>query len=1499
MFTEQDVKDFLFTCLEDIERCLQGEKLKLKVRGKVEEKRNTILAEITIFGDFLREKVKIGNINPFSDDEFEVYWYLPRPDESGAFYDIWGKKKYVSKLVAWPTHPEYKWRFIYPEFLKELAERAREWHSELGELNSPLDLENHEVLPWVLFWPARRWCHFLKYLKNFAEGRVDDKGRKITAERIQRELILLKSYINQPLLGNSFKAMAFLVEEEKLKNENFLLLAEKRREVNYLKNLREKGMKRWPHFSHKRKICPLHTPESKKIGLQLYLSAGARVDFKTGKVEEGDNLLSLSLNLVPYAFFSDGPRVMMGGKNAKQAVRVKESERPLVAGIGETPSFVEKIEGGELYPELKDMIRECEGVGKRLFDHGVNAIVAVMPWEGYTFEDGLVISESLAKKLYVEEEIEDTFYLKSIEGFNLTCSPRLFELQAESELKKQIKSSIEEKGKETFNLNDEIPLPEGLEVYELSLLENEKGELERDSKRKLPRYRYRFPGRLKDLEVRVFSTPPAREGSSPKDVFCELTLKFLINRPLRVGDKLTGRHGNKGVVSKILPDKEMPRVKIGGKEYTVDLIISPCSIIGRKNFGQLIEMAHGIIIRAYLDGLLGEKEVMELKDGQNVKNWQEKMLPLLQKLGADEWGRFIVVLPDGTERRIYAGIQYILRLRHHASEKLQIRGRRGKRDFIFEQPLRGGPHGAQCFGEMENWSLLSHVTARGGGKYPEMLLSFLREKHGKFDIARDVLDGLLSLFAIKVERDSLSCCWSFKPVERSDDEITVFEVECKDKWSKSIKNVGVKRDFERFVERLEKINPYESAGRLSDLIWRIERIEGISANGKKPKIGKSFRKGIMELIKGKRGLLRGRLLKGRLIFSGRAVIVPEPSLGMDEILIPLDMARELFPDIRRKIRVIERELQLEGNDDREAFLDRLNGFLAMDEHYVIFIRQPSLHRHNVQAFRIKCWEESVIGIPPFICAGYNADFDGDTMAVFAIPKEFRAMARSLTPLNSASRVGNGRLSFSSNLDLALGWFFMPDRRKKFWLDKAGLSLDQEHTLAQVIEGLIRKNRGHLLRDLQEEVGEFSTASATLSPWEVWNLISDDERSELKKKMDVILSEKPFDLKKLKQLYAEAEEKIAKAIDANPELGVSKLLRSKAKGKVGDLRILAVSIGEVGDYYRALKIWKGSDDQTQAIVKSCFLEGLSEEEFFKYAFGSRRAMSDKKLSVAEAGYFSRRLAEGLYDLVVLSGDCGAKEGITYYLEDGKLTFEVNGLKEVVPPSNKLSEAIRRAFLGRVLVGNGKPISLNDLPEIEERLKSGERLKIRSPLTCNLRGKGVCSLCYGADPGKLLHEEPPLVELYSAVGLLSAQAIGERGTQLAMKTFHEVGKEAVQIEDFVALLVDNKEGLSPLERFARVLRNLEKVTDLDQLLIHFELASTPPTSLDAWASEWKGRVLSALAYEDPWRVIDGILKDGGAEDNFVSLKSSLLGGFLNTWRERRRSSIETEGEEKWER
>jgi hypothetical protein len=670
-----------------------------------------------------------------------------------------------------------------------------------------------------------------------------------------------------------------------------------------------------------------------------------------------------------------------------------------------------------------------------------------------------------------------------------------------------------------------------------------------------------------------------------------------------------------------------------------------------------------------------------------------------------------------------------------------------------------------------------------------------------------------------------------------------------------------------------------------------------------------YRDALRGILEGKMKLFRRHLLGRRLDHSGRGVIAPCPELAIDRVRLPVSMLRGILtPETAARLK----KAGLPANASAAEFNDILNGSPV----WVILIRQPSLHRHNFTAFRVSCWERDVIGIPPFVTPGYNADFDGDSMAVFLPPEPHASDLSHMTLLNNPGLVGTGKLALASGLDLALGWMNIYKRGNqkakkteyKNWLEKAGIGAKNDFfSLECLLEGLFKKYAGDrdALRDtlleLQKAICRGSTGAATMTPVDFENLYR-----EMKTYREAETS--PFDEKKTEKKLDDWIED-----DRNDASNLARFVRCKVKGGAKELRVMTAFVGRQS-YYEG-EDTRDEKDMTERMIEKSFWEGLSDEDMFLYSYASRSSMASKKLDVAKAGYLSTLLAEGLYESTIVRERCSSKEGMEVYWEDEILYLAFDGEEPVrFPLSGEANRKNLKEALGRIAWGRerldapGELLNSEAIEKIAEswlKKKKGG-LRLRSPLTCDAGERGVCAACAGADPASRPYDRPVLMTRGSRVGLTAAQAIGERGTQLAMKRFHDTssagnkmpgkdkrkkgGKAAAKtsIEVLKSLLIqgrdDEGEGFgenakesTAMKRFRLLVEKLltesgktAAFKELPQQLIHFELALKAPHGLGAWSSEASGRWLAALAYGGA-KVLE---EDEGSGDEAWGLKSRLM-------------------------
>ena len=1521
MNSQEDWGETLKAFLSSIQEKLEGVLLSFRSISPFPGSRNYSIAEIVLTGRKMKRVVE--------DERNETWilrWIIPT--------------RFESRILPGLESEDEK-EFVYPLRLAKAA-KASPFPLEETSLNNKdisettsfsmnsapgLDSEENCVLPSWWIKSMEKWRFFVASALKKDVLAIED-------------LVRLESTLNGNFL--SFRGMQECGAEERSAQWNGLKDLEETRRVDVDWWGRQQGRLRRPHVSHEGRLCPFQTPESPRIGLQLHLASGAKL--RGDRVQAGDTVFSPAVGLIPYPLHTDGPRLLMGGKNMKQSeTGISSPEPPLV------PGYLE----GDVMDEV-EAFPAANRKSNRFFPYlGRNVWAAVMPFDGYTYEDGLVVSESLAKAF-------------SINDYHFSESKILRSAKVSREYRRMEQVHFSKLLQDTAKAqceNTEISLCYG-DMLPLAFLEPFIEESDRSIL--FGRYYFHVPSKL--AEIRVQATKN-RSGT----VDLEIRFSYSAALSLGFGDKLTGRHGNKGVVTRILPDGERPEATIAGRKIPIDLIISPCSILGRKNLGQILEMLHGALLWGRdrgipgLDGITGER----LLSSSEVR---EIALPALrQRLEADEEGFFPVRLSDGRETHAFAGPQYFLRLHHHCLRKLQARGGTGPAYPLTGQPGRGGARTAQKMGEMEHWSILSYPA---GG---ENLLFSMREKRLPVDSTakmREVFSFALLALGFRIQGEKSMALRRLRADDKrlfemegySVKELSVVEAEqylrsvlaeeeAEQKYSKDIiriKSIMVKTQTGKedspspgevvgevtgncslpfdeegafwiplglFSSRMDMagISGAESpdAGffRLCDRLknWSRQREKLKGEAGKyAEKVVRSYTNLLLSFLGGKDGLIRGAMMGRRFLASGRSVIVPEPSLAPDEMFLPSVQLAEMLvgaPDVLERLGgngKTGKEGAVSGIPDllaRGGNAEALDRLLQKEPVWCLAVRQPSLHRHSVQAFRVRVWDKSVIGLPPLVTPGFNADFDGDTMAVFLPPEPFSRDLSRLSILENPGIVGTGEPAFATGLDLALGWSALQDSEKKSFFERAGATTGYEPgiTLKKGLPFILRSLgeakedvRREILKDLQKSICRASTGMGSLSPVSFQNLC-DGFHSAFPGtgwKKEVISGDRKIN------------EKLETVLRQNSAGAVALLVNSGAKGGMADLRAMGAFLGRQ-DQFVSDEI-NAPDSEERAFISANLWEGLNEKELFVYSYACRDSMASKKLSVAEAGYFSRLLAEGLFETSVTQEDCGAERGmgLRYDPDKGILAVKLPGLKDPVdfPSRGDLVEDLLRLAWGRVPVGMKRCLDEKDIiavarewkgenPSLERELKKhfGKRkgmLEIRSPLCCLENSPGLCSRCCGADLAGKPYGRTVLVPVGTRVGLTAAQAIGERGTQLAMKRFHQVSgsspEEKPKTDRLRDILIGGKEGDTSAERFRALMEVLSSEKgkaekDLPQAIVHFEIALRPGKGLGEEASSrFPEAFLSALAFERAGEVLRKVhsAENRRIEERFSCLKSRLL-------------------------
>ncbi|MBN1374951.1 MAG: DNA-directed RNA polymerase subunit beta' [Dehalococcoidia bacterium] len=654
-----------------------------------------------------------------------------------------------------------------------------------------------------------------------------------------------------------------------------------------------------------------------------------------------------------------------------------------------------------------------------------------------------------------------------------------------------------------------------------------------------------------------------------------------------------------------------------------------------------------------------------------------------------------------------------------------------------------------------------------------------------------------------------------------------------------------------------------------------EAVDALIDNGRRGRLPSAASthklKSLSDMLRGKQGRFRQNLLGKRVDYSGRSVIVVGPELKLHQCGLPKHMALELFkPFVMR--RLIEQGFAHNIKSARrqvERARAEVWDILAevIKERPVMLNRAPTLHRLSIQAFEPTLIEGSAIQLHPLVCSAFNADFDGDQMAVH-VPLSRSAVREAREHMLSVHNMllpSSGEPVMTPTLDMVLGCYYLTNMRQSDDKPKtygspseAILAYEMYKITGDAVypalhEEIAVRVKGSLPEDVQESPeGEEITPEAaeirmagpdnqiirtTVGRIIFNNLLPDGLRMhdpykgffnfattkgdlrrlvsecfrwcgredtvdmldsikaigfEYTTKSGTTIAARDIEVPKIKpKLISKGDEDIAilqnqfnrgliteeeyegQAIDVwtkttnyiEDEIkrsldrygGVYMMAFSGAKGNISQIRQMAGIRGLMTD---------PSGRIIPFPIKASFREGLSVMEYFMSTHGARKGLADTALRTSDAGYLTRRLIDVAQDLIILEEDCG-------YTGDGlEFSSAVSEKEKSLLPS--VEERIKGRLAAKEVVdpNTGEIIVEKNEMIDEEKLRlilqaKVEKVNVRSPLICNSK-RGICRCCYGRDLSTT-----DLVKIGGAVGIISAQSIGEPGTQLTLRTFHTGG------------------------------------------------------------------------------------------------------------------------------
>ncbi|PIT92681.1 MAG: DNA-directed RNA polymerase subunit beta' [Candidatus Harrisonbacteria bacterium CG10_big_fil_rev_8_21_14_0_10_42_17] len=587
---------------------------------------------------------------------------------------------------------------------------------------------------------------------------------------------------------------------------------------------------------------------------------------------------------------------------------------------------------------------------------------------------------------------------------------------------------------------------------------------------------------------------------------------------------------------------------------------------------------------------------------------------------------------------------------------------------------------------------------------------------------------------------------------------------------------------------------------------------------------------LADMLKGKQGRFRQNLLGKRVDYSGRSVIVIGPELRIDECGIPKRMALELFkPFVINKI--IERELAYNIRNANRLIEQATPEIWAILEEVIegrklLLNRAPTLHRLGVQAFKPKLTEDLAIRVPALVTTAFNADFDGDQMAVHLPLSEEAQREASTLMLSSLNllKPATGDAIVTPTQDIVLGCYYLTKIRNDAPGFGMRFSSGAEARIAYA-NGVIKVNSRILIgppsNELETSVGRlqfndstpqgFRFVNATMTKKELSTLMSEIieeygneeavnylntvQRLGFRNATSSGVSWGMGDLitpPEKKQILKNAEEKV-KLIRSQYEQGL--LTNAERKARVISVWYEAntklnkevvphalaedspvhtiISSGARGSWSQpgqmmGMKglVQNARGETVELPITSSFKEGFKVLEYFISTHGSRKGLTDTALKTAQAGYLTRRLVDVAQDLIIQEEDCGVKEGINIVRAEGDVyghSFAHRIFSRTALSDIKIKNKV--VVKKDVIIDRGAAQAIED--------SSLESIPVRSTILCKTL-YGLCVKCYGYDLGR---NRP--VEIGAAVGIVAAQSIGEPGTQLTMRTFHIGGVAGADI------------------------------------------------------------------------------------------------------------------------
>ena len=671
-------------------------------------------------------------------------------------------------------------------------------------------------------------------------------------------------------------------------------------------------------------------------------------------------------------------------------------------------------------------------------------------------------------------------------------------------------------------------------------------------------------------------------------------------------------------------------------------------------------------------------------------------------------------------------------------------------------------------------------------------------------------------------------------------------------------------------------------------------------------------KSLSDLLRGKQGRFRQNLLGKRVDYGGRSVIVVGPSLHLHECGLPKKMALELFKpfvmnrlvmqgmahNIKSAKRMVERA--------RPEVWDILEE--VIQSRPVMLNRAPTLHRLGIQAFMPTLVEGSAIQLHPLVCAAFNADFDGDQMAVH-VPLSREAVQEARNVMLSTHNMlspSSGEPLVAPTYEIVLGCYYLT-QTKPGAKGEGGRYRDFDDVLIAFDAGILEL---HSVISVRAPVDEDAWIETTPG-----RIIFNEVLPEELRRYDVLMDKKALRdlvsevyrltgnaatsevLDRIKQIgfhyatvsgttigitdiqvppekaaiIAEADKEV-ELLEEQYEMGLiterEKHVRAvntwqRVSGRMDE--VIQQHLPEFGGIYAmAHSGARGNEAQIKQMaamrglmsnprgdiielpIKSSFREGLSVLEYFISTHGARKGLADTALRTADSGYLTRRLIDVAQEVIVLEEDCGTDRGVLIHAQASEEDVMIAPLSERIT-GRVAAVPVAHPDTGEVLVDASEMIEEPQAAAIEAA--GITELRVRSPLTCEAP-RGICQQCYGRSPAT-----GQLVLLGDAVGIIAAQSIGEPGTQLTMRTFHTGGIAGKDITSGLPRVEELFEARSPKgkARIAEIDGDV-LVFENGQLMGEYESEDAPQVLVPPVSFVPCVRVVSHMPFTDSYAIGD---------------------------------------------